>query len=97
MIPAILQNSSSARIIVVTDPKDKVVPRKNQSDFVERFREAGGRIEQFYVEFDEQEASWRLLYATFVIKQCIEHGSHRKSGANWSGSSNSGSSKRNDD
>src|SRR5581483_8052711 len=70
MIPSILQNSS-ARIIVVTDPEDKVVPRRNQGEFVERFREAGGRIEQFFVESTSKKHHGVTLYSTFVMKQCI--------------------------
>jgi hypothetical protein len=71
MIPSILQNNS-ARIIVVTDPNDKVVPRRNQSEFVKRFREAGGRIEQFYVESTNKKHHSVSPYATFVVKQCLE-------------------------
>lgn len=71
MIPAILQNSSAARIIVLTDPEDKVVPSRNQSEFVEHFREAGGRIEQFYVESTNSRHHGLTAYSSFVMKQCI--------------------------
>jgi hypothetical protein len=71
MIPAILRNSSAARIIVLTDPEDKVVPRRNQSEFVEQFREAGGRIEQFFVESTSSKNHGLAAYSAFVMRQCI--------------------------
>ena len=71
MIPTILQNSSAARIIVLTDPEDKVVPRRNQSEFVEQFRGAGGRIEQFYVESTSSKHHGLTAYSSFVMRQCV--------------------------
>jgi hypothetical protein len=79
MIPAILQRSS-ARIIVLTDPQDKVVPRKNQSEFVKRYKEAGGRIEQFYVESTNKKHHSLTKYSTFVMRQCIRDESHQDIG-----------------
>ena len=70
MIPAILSNNS-ARIIVLTDPQDKVVPRKNQSEFVERFRSAGGRIERFYVSSTSETHHGLTAYSALVIKHCV--------------------------
>ena len=77
MIPAILQNSSAARIIVLTDPKDKVVPRRNQSEFVERFREAGGQIERFYVKSTSKTHHGLTAYSAFVMGQCVHDASHQ--------------------
>ena len=77
MIPAILQNSSAARIIVLTDPKDKIVPRRNQSEFVERFREAGGQIERFYVKSTSKTHHGLTAYSAFVMGQCVHDASHQ--------------------
>ncbi len=77
MIPAILRNSSATRIIVLTDPEDKVVPRKNQSTFVKKFREAGGRIEQFYVESTNKKHHSLTSYSRFVMGKCIRDESHQ--------------------
>ncbi len=77
MIPAILQNSSAARIIVLTDPKDKIVPRQNQSEFVERFREAGGQIERFYVKSTSKKHHGLTAYSAFVMGQCVHDASHQ--------------------
>jgi hypothetical protein len=75
MIPAILQNNS-ARIIVLTDPQDKVVPRQNQSEFVERFQAAGGRIERFYVSSTSETHHGLTAYSALVIKHCVLNASH---------------------
>ena len=75
MIPTILQNES-ARIIVLTDPADRVVPSKNQNAFVERFREAGGRVEQFFVESTTKKHHGLTPYSTLVVNQCMRSASH---------------------
>jgi hypothetical protein len=77
MIPAILRNSSATRIIVLTDPEDKVVPRKNQSEFVKRYKEAGGRIEQFYIESTNKKHHSLTSYSRFVMGKCLRDESHR--------------------
>lgn len=79
MIPAILRNSSATRIIVLTDPKDKIVPQKNQSEFVERFKAAGGRIERFFVaSTDESNHHSLKAYSALVIKHCVLNASHQE-------------------
>ena len=77
MIPEILRNSSEARIIVLTDPKDKVVPLRNQSEFVKRFREAGGEIERFYVNSTSEKHHGLTAYSAFVMGQCVHDASHQ--------------------
>ncbi len=75
MIPAILSHNS-ARIIVLTDPQDKVVPRQNQSEFVERFRASGGRIERFYVSSTSETHHGLTAYSALVVKHCVLNESH---------------------
>ena len=79
MIPSILQNSSRSRIIVLTDPQDKIVPSQNQSEFVERYQAAGGRIERFFVtSTDESNHHGLKAYSALVMRQCVRNASHQE-------------------
>jgi dienelactone hydrolase len=72
MAPAIVKNSK-ARILVVTDPDDRVVPAERQTGFVERLRDAGGRVEQLFVQATDEKHHGVTLYAVFAMDGCI-HG-----------------------
>jgi dienelactone hydrolase len=72
MAPAIVRGSK-ARILVVTDPDDMVVPAERQTGFVERLREAGGTVEQLFVQATDAKHHGVTLYAVFAMDGCI-HG-----------------------
>jgi len=72
MAPAIVKNSK-ARILVVTDPNDEVVPAERQTGFVERLRDSGGRVEQLFVQAIDEKHHGVTLYAIFAMDGCL-HG-----------------------
>jgi hypothetical protein len=72
MAPAIVK-SSKARILVVTDPNDMVVPAERQTGFVKRLRAAGGTVEQLFVQAIDDKHHGVTLYAIFAMDGCI-HG-----------------------
>lgn len=73
-IPDILRNDTpQRRILVVTDPQDRVVRKKNQDMFVDRYLEAGGRVEQYYVRStNEQRRHGVIPYSMFVAGSCAQ-------------------------
>src|SRR5262249_27834293 len=72
MAPAIVKGSK-ARILVVTDPNDTVVPAERQTGFVSRLRDAGGTVEQLFVQATDEKHHGVTLYAVFAMDGCI-HG-----------------------
>jgi hypothetical protein len=77
MAPAIVK-TSSARILVVTDPRDQVVPAERQSSFVTRLRDAGGSAEQFFVEATDDRHHGVTLYAIYATDACIRGASNEQ-------------------
>jgi dienelactone hydrolase len=74
MAPAIVK-SSKARILVVTDPDDEVVPAERQTGFVERLRDAGGHVEQLFVQAIDAKHHGVTLYAVFAMDGCLHNAS----------------------
>ena len=74
-IPTIVR-ISNARILVVTDPDDSKVKRKHQTSFVRKLREAGGRVELFYVDTGTSGNHGATRYATAAIGGCVRGESH---------------------
>lgn len=70
MIPTIAHNRA-ARILVVTDPQDAVVPVQHQSTFVASLRQAGGNVEQFMVEAIDPKHHGVSVYATYAAGACL--------------------------
>ncbi|HEY2134432.1 MAG TPA: hypothetical protein VGH49_01005 [Xanthobacteraceae bacterium] len=70
MIPAIAKKST-ARILVVTDPRDKIVPVDHQSTFVSQLRRAGGTAEQLFVEATDESHHGVSLYAVYATAACL--------------------------
>ncbi|BAT60613.1 hypothetical protein GJW-30_1_03161 [Variibacter gotjawalensis] len=62
----------TTRIIVVTDPEDRLVKAKNQNAFVNAVRKAGGRVEQFYVQATDEDRHGVRRYAFRAIEGCIK-------------------------
>jgi hypothetical protein len=69
--------NSSARIIVVTDPNDQVVPREKQDVFVRRLSAAGRPVEQFYVTAVGDRHHSTSLHSLFVMGQCLHNRSNQ--------------------
>jgi pimeloyl-ACP methyl ester carboxylesterase len=71
-IPAIARNRA-ARILVVTDPADKVVRLEWQLPFVEKLRKAGGKAEIYFVDTggDDAEHHFTTPEADLVMRDCV--------------------------
>ena len=72
MAPKIVKGK--ARVLVVTDPNDEIVPAERQSGFVSRLRDAGGSVEQLFVQATDDKHHGVTLYAVYAMDACI-HGS----------------------
>lgn len=71
MAPKIVK--TNARVLVVTDPNDTIVPAERQSGFVSRLRDAGGSVEQLFVQATDDKHHGVTLYAVFAMDGCL-HG-----------------------
>jgi hypothetical protein len=69
-VPLIAKNSS-LRLILVTDPKDKIVPLNQKTEFVERMRQAGRPVSQFLVETTDENHHSVDDYTRLVMAGCI--------------------------
>lgn len=80
MIPDILRNDTpQRRILVITNSEDKVVHRKHQNMFVDQFIEAGGQIEQYYVQSTNEEKRHGVTpYSIFVTGLCAQGRSYEQ-------------------
>lgn len=86
-IPAIARKSAT-RILVVTDPQDKVVTIEHQLPFVEKLRKIGGRVEVFYVDSGGDEHSdhhFTTPHADLVMRDCIRGASYDQIAADLAG------------
>jgi hypothetical protein len=71
MAPQIVKGK--ARVLVVTDPNDMIVPAERQSPFVSRLRNAGGSVEQLFVQAIDDKHHGVTLYAIYATEACM-HG-----------------------
>lgn len=69
-VGAIAQNRAT-RIILITDPLDRKVPARVQTDFVNRLRLAGGRAEQFLVQATDADRHGVLAYTRTAALGCL--------------------------
>jgi hypothetical protein len=76
-IPAIVKNRS-LRLLVVTDPADQTVPGHLQNAFVQRLRQAGGKVEQFLVETTTEKRHGVTPYSQFVVAGCVRGASDQE-------------------
>jgi hypothetical protein len=60
-----------ARVLVVTDPNDTIVPAERQSPFVSRLRDAGGSVEQLFVQATDDKHHGVTLYAIYATEACM--------------------------
>jgi hypothetical protein len=69
-IPLIAQNLS-LRLLLVTDPADKKVPIAQQTGFVDKMRQAGCQIPQFFVEATDEDHHGVVIYSQLVAAGCV--------------------------
>ena len=63
--------NSKARILVVTDPQDKIVAYGAQTRFVKALRKAGGKAEQYFVEATDEKHHGVMSYSMSAVSACI--------------------------
>jgi predicted esterase len=81
-----IAHNRSARVLVVTDPRDKVVPIELQLPFVDKLRQAGGQVEEFFVDASsDDEHHFTTPYALLVIRDCIRGASNDEIAVDLSG------------
>jgi hypothetical protein len=69
-IPAFARNPS-LRLMVVSDPADKIVPIAMQTGFVDKMRQAGRPVPQFLVEATDNNHHGVVAYAHLVAAGCV--------------------------
>lgn len=69
-IPQLVQKRGM-RIIVLTDPQDKKVSANSQSTFVARLRQAGGQVEQYFVEATDENRHGVVEFASLAMGGCV--------------------------
>lgn len=70
VIPAIVANRH-ARLLVVTDPADENVLVERQMAFVRKVRQAGGQVDQFFVQATDREHHGVVSYSILVASECV--------------------------
>jgi PAN domain len=73
---AIIARNKTARILVVTDPEDRIVRPEHQTPFVEKLRAAGRQVDQFFVQSDGPDHHGTAFYAAVVMRDCVRGASH---------------------
>ncbi len=73
-IPVIVQKRST-RMLVITDPADRLAAAQTQTDFVRRIRQAGGHIEQYLVEATDPQRHGVSGYARAAAADCMRNAS----------------------
>jgi hypothetical protein len=61
----------SARIFVVTDPADHRVPLEWQMMFVRKLRQAGGAVDQFFVEAPDEQRHNVANHSLLAVAGCV--------------------------
>ena len=72
----IIARNRSARLLVVTDPQDQIVRVEHQNPFVEKLRQAGGAVDQFFVDSGGPEHHFTAEHAAVVMHDCIHGAGH---------------------
>ena len=73
---SIIAQNRSARILVVTDPEDRIVTAEHQTPFVDRLRRLGRQVDQFFVQSDGPDHHGTAFLAAVVMRDCIRDASH---------------------
>lgn len=72
---ASIARKRGTRILLVTDPADRKVPERVQTDFAQRVRLAGGQVEQFLVQATDDDRHGVLSYARTAMNACLRSAS----------------------
>jgi hypothetical protein len=75
LLTAIIHNPD-AKLIVVTDPEDRIVSGADQESFVNKLRQAGRQVDQYFVEATDDEHHVTTPHAAIVMRGCINGASH---------------------
>ncbi len=67
----VIAQNRATRIMLVTDPADRKVPERVQTDFANKLRLAGGRAEQFLVQAIDEDRHGVLSYARTAALGCL--------------------------
>jgi len=67
----VIARKPSLRLLLVTDPNDKQVSAPNQAAFVQQLRQAGGKVEQFFVEATDEKHHGVVIYSRLVVSGCV--------------------------
>jgi PAN domain len=73
---ATIARNKAARILVVTDPQDQIVRIEHQNPFVVKLRQAGGKVDQFFVDSGGPEHHFTDSYAEVVMRDCLWGANH---------------------
>ena len=73
---ALIARNRSARILVVTDPEDKIVTIHHQLPFVEKLRQLGRQVELFSVDTGEGDHHGTTPHAALAMRDCIRGMKH---------------------
>jgi hypothetical protein len=68
---ATIAQKQGLRILLVTDPADRKVPERVQTDFAQRLRLAGGQVDQFLVQATDDDRHGVLSYSRTVMNNCL--------------------------
>jgi hypothetical protein len=68
---ATIAQKQGLRILLVTDPADRKVPERVQTDFAQRLRLAGGQVDQFLVRAPDDDRHGVLSYSRTVMNNCL--------------------------
>ncbi len=72
----IIARNRSARVLVVTDPQDQIVRIEHQNPFVEKLKQAGGKVDQFFVDSGGPEHHFTAAHAAVAMRDCVRDASH---------------------
>ena len=66
-----IARNRATRMLVVTDPADENVLVERQMTFVRKLRQAGGQVDQFFVQATDPEHHGVSAYSTLVVAECV--------------------------
>jgi dienelactone hydrolase len=72
----IIAQKRDTRILLVTDPEDKKVPERTQTNFVQQLRQAGGQAEQFIVQATDDNRHGVVGYSRIATAGCLRGASN---------------------
>ncbi|HUI96814.1 MAG TPA: PAN domain-containing protein [Xanthobacteraceae bacterium] len=77
LLTAIIHNPE-AKLIIVTDPEDRIVSGADQEAFLTKLRQAGRQADQYFVEAPDDEHHFTTPHAALVMRGCISGESHER-------------------